>query len=84
MSNIKRKGDFLSKEQRASAIKELISYFAEERDEEIGVIAAENLIDFFLRTCGDDMYRKGIQHSKIILRENLDNLETDLDQLLKG
>jgi uncharacterized protein (DUF2164 family) len=80
---INRKGDFLAREKRAETIKELIAYFNAERGEEIGMIAAEDLLDFLLNTCGEDIFKKGVQQSRIILRENLDNLETDLELLSK-
>ncbi len=83
MTTIKRKGDLLSKESKDNAIKEIIHYFSTERSEEIGVIAAEDMLHFFLQTCGEDIYRKGVQHTRVVLRQNLDNLETDLDLLSK-
>lgn len=81
MTHIKRKSDFLSNEKRTFVINELIAYFNSERNEEIGVIAAEDIVNLFLQSCGEDIYAKGVQHARIVLRENLDNLETDLEQL---
>lgn len=78
---IKRKSDFLSNEKRTLVINELITYFNSERNEEIGIIAAEDIVNFFLQSCGEDIYAKGVQHARIVLRENLDHLETDLEQL---
>jgi uncharacterized protein (DUF2164 family) len=71
----------LSKENRASAIKEIIAYFGTERDEEIGVIAAEDILDFFLETIGKDIFNKGIDDSKKIIAQNAENLDIDLDLL---
>ncbi|MEK7545425.1 MAG: DUF2164 domain-containing protein [Patescibacteria group bacterium] len=81
MSDIKRKWDLLNKERRATLIKEIITYFKTERDEEIGVIAAEDILDFFLQNLGKDIYNKAIEDSKGVLKQSFENLEIDLDLL---
>jgi uncharacterized protein (DUF2164 family) len=49
MALIKRKRDFLITEaQRGKIIRELITFYSVEKDEEIGIITAEELLDFFL------------------------------------
>jgi hypothetical protein len=40
MNKIKRKEDILSEEKRKSGIEIIIKFFKEERNEEIGIIAA--------------------------------------------
>jgi len=82
MTDIKRKWDTLSKERRESLIKEIISYFKTEKDEEIGVIAAEDLLDFFLEATYKDVYNKAIQDSKNTIKQSLENIDIDLDLLL--
>jgi len=47
MKDVKRKWDILTKEKREISIKEIISYFKIERNEEIGYIAAEKYTGFF-------------------------------------
>jgi len=49
MGDVKRKWDILSKEQRDSVAKNIIYYFKNEREQEIGIIAAEEILDFFLK-----------------------------------
>jgi uncharacterized protein (DUF2164 family) len=79
----KRSGkfDFESDEARVKFIKEIITFFKRERDEEIGMIAAENILGFFLQTIGEDVYRKGVNDAKKLLRERFEDLEVDLDVL---
>lgn len=45
---MKRKWDRLSEEEKQKAIKELIDFYEVERDEKIGVIAADEILNHFL------------------------------------
>lgn len=82
MTEVKRKFDVLSKEKKESLIKEVITYFKSERDEEIGVIAAEDILDFFLEALVPDVYNKGVSDAKALVKQGFDNLEIDLEVLL--
>ena len=82
MNEIKRKWDLLPKAKRKSCIDELITFFKQERDETIGVIAAEDILDFFLQNIGEDIYNKAVEDSKELIKKTFDNLEVDLDLLL--
>lgn len=70
MSSIKNKGimkraidTLLTAEQRQAAIERIIDFFATERDEEIGIIAAGEVLDMFLHTVGQTVYNKGVEDS---------------------
>ena len=82
MTTIKRKWDLLSKERKSVLIKEVIAYFQTKRDQEIGIIAAEEILDFFLETLGPDIYNRAINDSKTTIKQSFENLEIDLDLLL--
>ncbi len=82
MNEIKRKWDLLSKEKRGSCIEEIITFFKQKRGEEIGVVAAENILDFFLQNIGTEIYDKGVVDSKELLKRQFENLEVNLDLLL--
>jgi uncharacterized protein (DUF2164 family) len=77
----KRKFDFKSKEHKKAFLGEIISYFQIERGEEIGYVAAEALLEFFMSTVGDEIYKKGVEDAGKILREGLANIELDLSIL---
>ena len=81
MSGIKRKGDRLTDEKRKETIDEIIYFFESERNEEIGHIAAEQVLNFFLETIGPDLYNRGIQDAKAALESRFDELRYDLDDL---
>lgn len=77
----KQKLEFVSEEKRMSYLKEIIAFFHDERNEEIGFVAAEKLFDFFMQTIGDDIYKKAIRDTKKLLRERLEDLDYELDSL---
>jgi uncharacterized protein (DUF2164 family) len=45
------------------------------------MIAAENILAFFLETMGEEIYKKAINDSKKLLKERFEDLEVDLDVL---
>ncbi|MFC1856193.1 DUF2164 family protein [Thermodesulfobacteriota bacterium] len=83
MTKTKRSWDLISQEKRRDSIKDIIDFFMTERDEEIGVIAAENILDHFLQGIGLDLYNKGIEDSKNFLVSRFEDIELDMEALLK-
>ncbi|MBU1017834.1 DUF2164 domain-containing protein [Patescibacteria group bacterium] len=81
MKDVKRKWDLITKEKRVSSIKEIILYFKTKRDENIGVIAGEDLLDFFLQLISEDIYNKGVRDSQALLKRRLEDLDIDLELL---
>ncbi|PIR04069.1 MAG: hypothetical protein COV59_02705 [Candidatus Magasanikbacteria bacterium CG11_big_fil_rev_8_21_14_0_20_39_34] len=81
MSGLKRAWDILSDEQRQVALDDIIAFFYEKRDEKIGVIAANEILDFFLQSGGKYCYKKGVDDAKKILKQRYEDLEVDLDLL---
>jgi uncharacterized protein (DUF2164 family) len=72
---------FISEESRAKCINEIVTFFKNERDEDIGIIAAGQVLDFFLQAIGEDIYKKAVGDCKKLIREKLEDLEVDLDIL---
>lgn len=73
----------LTREQRQAAIKEIIGFFLDEKDEEIGVIQAESLLDFFLESTGLAIYNNGIEACKKLTKSRFEELEVDIETTLK-
>lgn len=73
----------LTDKQRQESIKEIISFFDTERGEEIGYIAAENILEMFLKTTGITLYNKGVEDTKNYLRNSLAEVESGIDIALK-
>lgn len=66
---------------REKYIQDIISFFQDERGEEIGVIAAGNILDFVLELVGDEIYNRAITDAKKIIKEKLLDVEVELDFL---
>ncbi len=75
--------NLITEKKRQEIIRKTIDFFANERDEEIGVIAAEKAIEHFMETVGTIAYNKGIEDSLNLLKDHVGNLELDLESLLK-
>lgn len=83
MKEVKRNWDFLGEERKRTVIDEIITFFKKERDEQLGMIAAEEILDFFLQAIGNDIYNKGVEEAKTALGARFADLEVDLDLLLR-
>lgn len=83
MTEIKRDWDILTDEERKAAIDEIIGYFATERNEEIGVITAGDLLDMFLRTTSGNIYNHALDDVHPLLEKNLTTTLLDIDISLR-
>jgi uncharacterized protein (DUF2164 family) len=79
---IKRRWERLSDEESKLAKEALILFFERERDEKIGLIAAEEILNFFLQSVGGKLYNMGIEDAKKALENRVDELKFDLDDLM--
>lgn len=66
------------KEHKDQAIRDIQQFFYDERGEEIGEIAAENVLDFFSAQLGQHFYNQGIKDSLNVVRDRLGAVEDDL------
>ena len=82
MAEFNRKWDRISDEKRQQAIDDLIYFFESERSEKIGVIAAEQLLDFFLENIGPDVYNRGLSDAKTVIAKRMEDLQFDMDDLM--
>ncbi len=64
----------LSKEKRESMICAIQTYFLQERDEDLGELAAGFILDFFLEKLAPEIYNQGIWDSHHYLSERLEDL----------
>ena len=82
MSKIKRRWERLSAEESRLVKEEIILFFENERDEKIGIIAAEKILNFFLKSVGSKVYNKGVDDAKKALENRYEELKFDLDDLI--
>lgn len=73
----------LSSEEKKRLTDEIKYYFEEERDEKIGIIASENILDFFLNNLGKYIYNKALDDAKIWYEQRMSNLESDYYAMYK-
>ncbi len=83
MTDVKRSWDILTPEQKQKAINDIIDFYSTEHGEEIGVIAAENLLDMFLQNIGANLYNKGVDDTKDLVKKRLEEVEMDIEVALK-
>ena len=82
MATVNRRWERLSEEESKAAKEALILFFEREREEKIGLIAADDLLNFFLQTVGGKIYNKGLEDAKKVLENRFDELKFDLDDLM--
>ena len=82
MAKFNRKWDRISDEKRQQAIDDLVYFFESERSEKIGLIAAEQLLDFFLENIGPDVYNRGLSDAKTAIKKRMEDLQFDIDDLM--
>lgn len=68
----------MKKEDREQVIAAIQEYFEVERGEQLGSIAAEQLLDFFMKELGPFMYNQGIRDAKGLVEEKVMNLDEDI------
>ncbi len=83
MKEIQRGLDILTKEQREKAIKEIISFYLDERDEKMDIIGANDILDSFLQNIAPLVYNKAIDDTRMILQKQTENFDVELSVLKK-
>ncbi len=64
----------LSKEAKEIAIVKLKDYFTNERDEEIGDLAAGLMLDFCIENIGPELYNQGIKDSISFMNNRIEDM----------
>lgn len=71
------------KERRADLLHKLKAYFQDERDEELGDLAANLLLDFIEREMGPAFYNQGVKDAKTKTLTAFATLTEEMDYLEK-
>lgn len=64
----------LAKEQKRRAIQDIQEYFARERDEEIGDLAGEIILDFIAEKIGPYFYNQAILDVQKYMNEKIEDM----------
>jgi uncharacterized protein (DUF2164 family) len=76
-----RKWDTDDKELQQKCIDEVITRIEEIDDGQVGVIAAQDIIDIVTENLGPEIYNKGLADAKKAVTERLHDIETDIELL---
>ncbi|MEC9487957.1 MAG: DUF2164 domain-containing protein [Halanaerobium sp.] len=75
--------DLLTKEDKEGMIKEIQTFFLEERDEKIGIIAAGKILDLFAENLARRVYDQALYDAKEWFTRRLADLEIDYELLYR-
>lgn len=84
MNQVPKGLNLLTKEEKAKAVDSIIAYFLDERDEEIGIIAASNILDFFEQELAPKIYDKAVDDAKTVIKQELEEFDFKLSELKKS
>lgn len=70
-------------EAKKQLISEIQGFFYDEHDKEIGLLAAEVVLEFFDEKLGKEYYNKALHDSKKWFSERIESLDYDYDLLYK-
>jgi len=70
-----------SEELQRKCIEEVIARIEEIDSDQVGVIAAQEVIDIVTENLAPDIYNAGVRDAKKLLLEKVHDIETDLDML---
>lgn len=73
----------LSDEERQEMLERIKTFFRDEREEEIGIIASGDVLDFFVGVLGKSFYNKALDDAWMWFRKMNDNMESDFYSLYK-
>jgi len=73
----------ISPEKRQLIKQEIVDYFSAEHDINIGVIAAEEILEFLLKRVNQEIYNQAIEDSQKVIRQGVENLIVNVDSLTK-
>ncbi|WP_273851815.1 DUF2164 domain-containing protein [Guptibacillus spartinae] len=73
----------MPREKKKELIERIQSFFYEERNEEIGELAAENVLHFVMSEIGPTFYNTGISDAIGMTEQKWISIEQDLEALKK-
>lgn len=79
----KRAGITLTSEEKKQLLDEIIYYFETERDEKLGIIGSEKILDFFIDTLGATIYNRALDDAKHWYDMRMQDIEADYYSLYK-
>ena len=78
---MKRKFDSVSKETEKKCINEIITRIEEIEGGDVGIIAAQDIIEIVTQNLGPEIYNNGLNDAKKLMQGKFTDLETDISLL---
>lgn len=78
---MQKKFDDMPEELKKKCISEVIARVEEIDGSEVGVIAAQDIIDIVTQNLGPEIYNKGLRDAKKLMQEKVSDLEFEIDQM---
>lgn len=72
------KGTRIPQEQLDALVRNLQGYFLDERGEEIGELAARNLLDFMEKQLGPLIYNQAVADARTVVLQQAERIEDEL------
>ena len=73
----------LSDEEKKKICEEIAAFYLEERDEEIGIIAQQQILELFMESLAPIIYNRALDDVKVWYSRQQDNLDSDYYMLYK-
>ena len=73
----------MKKEDREKIVRNIQGYFLDERDEEIGNLAAEDILQFVINEVGPYIYNNALNEARKVVGERMLSIEDELYALEK-
>jgi uncharacterized protein (DUF2164 family) len=64
----------LKDDRKKAMISAIKKYFSEERDEDLGDLGAQMILDFFIEKIGPDIYNQGLDDAHLYMNEKLEDM----------
>ena len=65
----------VNKSNKEDMKKKIKRYFAKERDEELGDLASELVLEFFIEELAPSVYNQGVEDAYIYIKNNIEDLQ---------
>lgn len=73
----------LSNDEKKRMMEEIKAFYLDERDEEIGIIEQQQILELFLEYLAPAVYNKGLDDAMSWYKKQQENLESDFYMLYK-
>jgi len=73
----------ISPENKQQLTKDIVDYFATEKDINMGLIAAAEILDIIIQKVDKTIYNQAIEDAQKVIRQGNENIVVNVDSLIK-